>query len=98
MRSGWTTAGALDSVGPTPGYFDSPWPAERGGPRRQKAPPTAPGNSAANYRSGPLSAASASNATIAPLVAAASLPPASVLITMPPLSWVKSTSSAAGSA
>lgn len=28
----------LDSAAPLPGYFDSPWPAECGGPRRQKAP------------------------------------------------------------
>jgi hypothetical protein len=28
----------LDSSAPIPGYFDSPWPAECGGPRRQKAP------------------------------------------------------------
>src|SRR5689334_4596384 len=28
----------LDSARPIPGYNDSPWPAECGGPRRQKAP------------------------------------------------------------
>lgn len=28
----------VDSLGPIPGYFDAPWPAECGGPRRQKAP------------------------------------------------------------
>jgi hypothetical protein len=28
----------LDCAGPIPGYYDSPWPAECGGPRRQKAP------------------------------------------------------------
>ena len=28
----------LDSARPVPGYYDSPWPAECGGPRRQKAP------------------------------------------------------------
>ncbi len=28
----------LDASGPIPGYYDSPWPAECGGPRRQKAP------------------------------------------------------------
>jgi hypothetical protein len=31
----------LDSSGPIPGYYDSPWPAECGGPRRQKAPRSA---------------------------------------------------------
>jgi hypothetical protein len=28
----------LDCAGPIPGYYDSPWPCECGGPRRQKAP------------------------------------------------------------
>jgi hypothetical protein len=28
----------LDSAAAIPGYYDSPWPAECGGPRRQKAP------------------------------------------------------------
>jgi len=28
----------IDSHAPIPGYFNSPWPAECGGPRRQKAP------------------------------------------------------------
>jgi hypothetical protein len=32
---------ALDSAGPIPGYFDSPWPAECGGPRRQRVPRSA---------------------------------------------------------
>lgn len=29
---------ALDASGPIPGHYDSAWPAECGGPRRQKAP------------------------------------------------------------
>jgi hypothetical protein len=41
MTSALTTTGGLDSAGPIPGYFDSPWPAECGGPRRQKAPRSA---------------------------------------------------------
>ena len=28
----------LDSANKIPGYFDSPWPSECGGPRRQKIP------------------------------------------------------------
>ena len=28
----------LDSANKIPGYFDSPWPSECGGPRRQKLP------------------------------------------------------------
>ena len=28
----------IDSLAAIPGYYDSPWPAECGGPRRQKAP------------------------------------------------------------
>lgn len=31
----------LDSAGPIAGYFDSPWPAECGGPRRQRVPRSA---------------------------------------------------------
>src|SRR5215468_4129397 len=41
MTSAWTPAGVLDSAGPIPGYFDSPWPAECGGPRRQRIPRSA---------------------------------------------------------
>lgn len=41
MTSAWTPAGVLDSAGRIPGYFDSPWPAECGGPRRQRIPRSA---------------------------------------------------------
>lgn len=37
-----TTTTASDAAGPIPGHYDSPWPAEDGGPRRQLAP-RAPG-------------------------------------------------------
>ncbi len=32
-----------DAAGPIPGYFDSPFPGEDGGPRRQLAPRAAAG-------------------------------------------------------
>lgn len=37
-----TATTASDAAGPIPGYFDSPWPGEDGGPRRQLVP-RAPG-------------------------------------------------------
>ena len=36
MRSTQTNAAPLDSGSPIPGYFDSPWPAECGGPRLRR--------------------------------------------------------------
>ncbi len=38
MTAKTATIEPIDSRGAIPGYFDSPWPAECGGPRRQKAP------------------------------------------------------------
>ena len=38
MRVAEIDGTGLDCAGPIPGYYDSPWPAECGGPRRQKAP------------------------------------------------------------
>ncbi|MDE3096686.1 MAG: hypothetical protein KGK07_11905 [Chloroflexota bacterium] len=38
MWHGACTLNGLDSSGPIPGYFDSPFPAEDGGPRRQLIP------------------------------------------------------------
>ena len=38
MRQGACTLNDLDALGPVPGYFDSPFPGEDGGPRRQLIP------------------------------------------------------------
>ena len=41
MTSIQNMAVTLDSAGPIASYFDSPWPAECGGPRRQRVPRSA---------------------------------------------------------